>query len=111
MDRVLDTDEYRDAAERLQRHVQDGGTAALPGGSVKMLDNVLLSDVATVLAACSEYQARLNVLLRAIGEDGRCRGCDREIWWIRGKHGRYLPVTPTGLNHFADCSAAAEFRR
>jgi hypothetical protein len=51
-------------------------------------------------------------LLRTIGDEGKCKGCGVPIWWIvNPKTGKKLPITWEGLNHFADCPKAKDFRK
>jgi hypothetical protein len=61
-----------------------------------------------------EARLRSNIakLLANVGDKGQCRGCGAEIWWItHNKSGKKVPYTPEGLNHFADCPAAAQFKK
>lgn len=41
----------------------------------------------------------------------RCNGCMAMILWARTPSGRYAPLDPSGLNHFATCPKADLFRR
>ena len=50
-------------------------------------------------------------LLDAITERTSCKGCGRTIWFVRLKSGKLAPYTVDGINHFADCPAAAQFKR
>jgi len=50
-------------------------------------------------------------LLNQVGVKGRCRGCAKEIWWVKLKSGKNAPYTEEGLNHFADCVKADQFRK
>lgn len=52
----------------------------------------------------------LSALLRQLGSEGACRGCGKRIWWCKTKAGKNAPITEDGLNHFADCTAADQFR-
>ena len=54
--------------------------------------------------------AALRALLGNVGDLGHCRGCKAEVWWIEHRNGRKAPYTAAGLNHFADCPAAASFK-
>jgi hypothetical protein len=49
-------------------------------------------------------------LLDQVGDKGKCRGCDAEIWWVKLRSGKVGPYTAEGLNHFADCPKADRFR-
>ncbi len=50
-------------------------------------------------------------LFKQIGEPSQCRGCGAEIYWVVHRSGKRAPYTPLGLNHFADCPAAASFKK
>lgn len=60
-----------------------------------------------------EAQLAKNVitLLMNVGDQGECRGCKAEIYWVTHKNGRKTPYTPEGLNHFVNCPAAERFRK
>lgn len=49
-------------------------------------------------------------LLKNVGDPGQCRGCQSPIFWVTHRNGKKAPYTPAGLNHFADCPAAGDFR-
>jgi hypothetical protein len=40
-----------------------------------------------------------------------CAGCGAPIVWRRTKAGRFQPVNPDGVAHFATCPDAEAFRR
>ena len=42
---------------------------------------------------------------------GNCRACQEPVWWVTTKNGNRAPFTADGLNHFADCPNAKDFRR
>lgn len=52
-------------------------------------------------------------LLDIIAAEKRpCAKCGKPIWLIENsKTGKKMPITETGLNHFADCPSAAAFRK
>ena len=52
----------------------------------------------------------LESLLKAVGENGWCRSCGADIFWLVTKNGKKAPYTPMGLNHFADCASADRHR-
>jgi len=62
------------------------------------------------MATVQELYSNIATLLKAIGDEGKCRGCGQQIWWVRTKSGKRMPVTAAGLCHFADCPAAQAFR-
>jgi hypothetical protein len=49
-------------------------------------------------------------LLKNIGTPGACRGCLREITWVRHANGKTAPYDPSGLNHFISCPEAGRFK-
>lgn len=50
-------------------------------------------------------------LLKTIGDPGECKACHAPIFWVLNpKTQKRMPITLTGLNHFADCPNAAQFR-
>jgi len=57
-------------------------------------------------------QLLARALLKHVGEEGTCRGCGASIFWVRhiGKE-RPVPYDPDGLNHFATCPRADQFRK
>ena len=58
------------------------------------------------------YESNIIKLLRVIGAtEGQCRGCGIDIWWVTHANGKKAPYTKQGLNHFADCPKAKEFKR
>lgn len=52
----------------------------------------------------------MSMLLDNVGVRAACRGCDREIIWVRHKNGKQAPYDADGINHFATCVQAAQFR-
>lgn len=55
-------------------------------------------------------KGKLRAILKALGKPGTCDGCAAPILWITHANGKRAPYTAAGLNHFADCPAAARFR-
>jgi hypothetical protein len=53
---------------------------------------------------------RLKALLGHVGQQGHCRGCHHLIWWVLHQNGKRAPYDVDGLNHFASCTSAKEFR-
>lgn len=51
------------------------------------------------------------LLLNQIAESSHCKGCGVRIWWVTHRNGRKAPYTDTGMNHFIDCVAAAQFKK
>jgi hypothetical protein len=57
-------------------------------------------------------QTLARALLKQVGEPGTCRACGRPIFWVRhlGKE-QPVPYDLDGLNHFASCPRADQFRK
>jgi len=55
--------------------------------------------------------AALRGCLNRLGDVGECRGCRATVWWVPTINGRRAPYSAGGLNHFADCPKAGQFRR
>jgi hypothetical protein len=58
-----------------------------------------------------EQRQRTAALLKQIGQPGRCKGCGAGITWVLHNSGHNTPYDIDGLNHFASCPEAAQFRR
>jgi len=50
-------------------------------------------------------------LLKMIGDKGEYKGCGAEIYWLKSRKGKPMPITIKGINHFADCPKADNFRK
>jgi len=55
-------------------------------------------------------QERIKDMLKALGREDKCKGCGATIWWVRTKNDKPAPYSEAGVNHFADCPKANEFR-
>lgn len=69
------------------------------------------SDNAEAVADTCDCAANLQTLLKQIGTPDQCKKCKADIFWVITKNGKAAPITPQGLNHFADCPNANEFRK
>lgn len=76
------------------------------------------SDIGTQSDMSQEYQeqckwllSNIDKILKLCGEKGICRGCGEEIFWMRHRNGKSAPYTIKGLNHFADCPKAKDFKK
>jgi hypothetical protein len=49
-------------------------------------------------------------LLRFVGEQGRCRSCHKEIFWVVSKNGKRAPWDRAG-SHFKSCPHADQRRK
>jgi hypothetical protein len=57
-------------------------------------------------------EKNIRQLLMVAGRPGVCRACGRDIFWLEmTKSGKFAPYTKEGVNHFADCEHADEFRK
>ena len=57
-------------------------------------------------------EGNIRQLLMVTGRPGECRACGRDIYWLEmRKSGKFAPYTLEGVNHFADCPKADEFRK
>ena len=59
----------------------------------------------------SEQCKRMAALLKNVGAPGRCKGCGAAITWVRHNSGHNTPYDIDGLNHFASCPEAAQFKK
>ena len=55
--------------------------------------------------------SNIKLLINNIGNKANCRGCDMTIYWLKHKNGKSVPYTIMGLNHFADCPNAKDFKK
>jgi len=88
-----------DADELVRRVAQ---VAAVAGTSAPFIN----TDAPIELVRC-----QVSRFVSSLGRPGTCRACDRTIFWIRTTNGKNAPYTREALSHFADCPAAATFRR
>ena len=51
------------------------------------------------------------LLTNVAGAPAKCKACGADIWWVLHKTGKRGPYTRRGLNHFADCVSADQFRK
>ena len=63
-----------------------------------------------------ELRNNIKLLLNNVGDRGTCGqgptpGCGAEIWWVKHSNGKVAPYTEDGLNHFANCEKAENFRK
>ena len=56
-------------------------------------------------------QANIDRLLVAIGDTGRCSGCNATIVWVVHKNGRKAPYDADAVNHFVSCPNRDQFRK
>lgn len=70
------------------------------------------TDKAELMGTIVQLKVNIGQLLRQVGDPGTCKGCQAPIFWVTHKRNlKPTPYTPEGLNHFADCPAAARFKR
>ena len=53
----------------------------------------------------------IHLLLKQVGDIAICKGCGKEIYWVKHKNGKATPYNTEGMNHFADCVKAQDFRK
>lgn len=51
------------------------------------------------------------LVARVHGDTGRCKGCLKEIYWVRHREGAIAPYNRDGTMHNTTCPHANEFRR
>lgn len=52
-----------------------------------------------------------NPHVRKFVSHGHCKGCSVAIVWVEHKNGKLVPYTLDGVNHFATCPVAAQFKK
>lgn len=55
-------------------------------------------------------EERIKDMLKVLGREGACTACGKKIWWVKTKNAKNAPYTEEGINHFADCPKANQFR-
>jgi len=71
-------------------------------------------EISPINALREELEAvrgRLRALIRQVGEPAMCQGCEANIYFVRHLNGRNAPYDADGVNHFATCPKAENFRR
>lgn len=77
-----------------------------------MTDNDSTAQVTTLERENARLRSNIQLLYKSLGLDqGQCRACGCPIWWVITKNGKRAPFTAEGLNHFADCEGADQFRK
>jgi hypothetical protein len=58
-------------------------------------------------------EERLQALIKIIGQPATCSGptCKAQIWWIKTKSGKSMPINGMGEPHWADCVDRDTFRK
>ena len=54
---------------------------------------------------------RILRLLSWMTDPRPCRVCGQQIWFIKTKAGKMMPVTRDGESHFSNCPNADRFRK
>lgn len=49
--------------------------------------------------------------LKAVADEGKCKGCGSTIYWFKTKAGKAAPYDADLVSHFATCPAAQRFKR
>ncbi len=50
-------------------------------------------------------------LLLVCGRIASCKGCGRQIYWLKTKNGKDTPFDESGETHWATCSRAKMFKK
>lgn len=64
----------------------------------------LLYSTLCELGELTERQTPAALLVRAVGQPGRCDGCGSEVFWVKHRSGKTGIYDPTGLSHWASCT-------
>jgi hypothetical protein len=51
------------------------------------------------------------LIARVHGDTGRCKGCLKEIYWVRHREGAITPYNKDGTMHHSTCPHANQFTR
>ena len=71
-----------------------------------------LNEIRQRREALSKIESNIQMLYATLGASpGTCKACGAAIWWVKTKNGKNAPFTAAGLNHFADCPKAKNFRK
>jgi hypothetical protein len=77
-----------------------------------ILETQVAINLQQALRDIEEQRAATLALLKAVGDEGRCKGCGAAIYWIKHRNGRRAPYeASTGRNHFIGCPNAADFKK
>jgi len=58
-----------------------------------------------------EIIEQFRALLNMTTSKCKCKKCNKPIWFIKSRNNIFMPITEDGLNHFADCEFAKEFKK
>lgn len=56
-------------------------------------------------------EEKMRNLLKLIGNVSECNGCKSVIVWVATKFGKKMPLNPDGVQHWATCPQAREFKK
>jgi hypothetical protein len=74
--------------------------------------NKLTKERDTAVAEREKTAEALKMLVARVHfDDGRCKACSREIYWIRHRAGAITPYDRDGIMHVNRCSGARQFSR
>jgi len=79
-----------------------------------LLTSATRGDATAKMAAeeISGMRTRMLAILRNCAEVTRpCKACGKFLYFLKGSSGKLSPYEETGLNHFATCPKAADFKR
>lgn len=64
------------------------------------------------MAELPPIEKRMSALLQHVAEEVRpCKACGTQLAFVRHRNGKIAPYTLDGVNHFATCPKAEQFRR
>jgi len=58
-----------------------------------------------------EIIEQFRAMLNMIAGKCNCKKCNKPIWFIKSKNNVFMPITEDGINHFADCPYAKDFKK
>lgn len=78
----------------------------------EIIGSHMAAEVHRLSAELEHARALMQALLKHVGSSAYCKGCGAQILWVRHvDNGKSVPYDPDGINHFATCTKAAQFKR
>jgi hypothetical protein len=105
-----DDEEHKHSVDDTIRRTMECVAPTSQSTSQEIIDRITLR-IAAGAAMIRELELRIQMILQHVGDKGVCKGCGRDIWWVKHKNGKAVPYTWEGLNHFIDCPKANEFKK
>jgi hypothetical protein len=82
----------------------------MPPDHVPFIEQIA-NDVAEYRLALEHQKKIVRELLTRVGDQGVCKGCRAEIYWVTHLNGKHTPYNADGTNHFGSCPDREQFRR